>query len=105
TRSLVDAINSAPPRNRLVMSASGINFYDPHGDEPATEGTPPGNDFLARLCAGREQEAALAGSDRCRVAVIRSGMVLDPHGGAVALMLVPFRLGAAASLGPGRQHM
>src|SRR5690606_23043882 len=66
---------------------------------------PPGNDFLARLCAEWEQEAARAASDRCRVAVIRSGMVLDPHGGALARMLLPFRLGAGASLGSGRQHM
>lgn len=105
TQSLVGALNAAPPRQRLLISCSGVNFYGPHGGEAVTETMPPGDDFLARLCIDWEQEAARAASDQCRVAVIRSGMVLHPRGGALARMLPPFKFGLGASVGSGRQFM
>ena len=105
TRSLVSAISAAPSRDRLLISCSGVNFYGAHGDEPVTETMPPGEDFLARLCIDWELEAARAASERCRVAVVRSGVVLHPRGGALPRMLLPFKLGLGATVGSGRQFM
>jgi uncharacterized protein (TIGR01777 family) len=40
-----------------------------------------------------------------RVSIVRTGIVLDPNGGALARMLTPFRLGLGGRLGSGRQWM
>lgn len=105
TRSLVSAIHAAPARPRLLISGSAIGYYGPHGNEPVTETTPPGDDFLARLCVAWEAEAARAQAPGCHVATIRTGIVLHPGGGALARMLTPFRLGLGGPLGSGRQFM
>ncbi len=105
TQSLVAAIHLAPPRPRLLISGSAIGYYGPHGDEPVTETTPPGADFLARLCVAWESEAARAAAPDCRVTALRTGIVLHPRGGALARMLTPFRLGLGGPMGSGRQFM
>jgi uncharacterized protein len=92
-----------PPR--VLVSASGVGYYGPRGDEPVTEGTPPGSDFLARLCVEWEEEARAAEGAATRVAMVRSGLVLDARGGALPRMLPPFRLGLGASIGSGQQLM
>ena len=52
-----------------------------------------------------EREAATAASDTTRVALVRTGIVLHPQGGALASMLLPFRLGVGGPMGTGRQYM
>ena len=104
TRSLVDAITrqSTPPK--VLVNGSGIGYYGDCGDEIVTESTPPGSDFLARLCVAWEGEAEQA-STVTRVAIVRSGVVLHAGGGALSRMLLPFKLGIAGRLGSGRQFM
>ena len=87
-----------------LVSGSAVGYYGAHGDEIVTEATPPGRDFLATLCVDWEREAEQA-SAVTRVAMIRSGLVLDNHGGVLGQMLTPFRLGVGGPLGNGRQFM
>lgn len=105
TRSLAAALRlaSAPPR--VFVSSSGVGYYGARGDEPVTEDAPPGTDFLAGLAAEWEREARAAESQATRVAIVRTGLVLDPTGGALQPLLLPFRLGLGAQLGSGRQYM
>ncbi|MCC7034805.1 MAG: TIGR01777 family oxidoreductase [Acidobacteria bacterium] len=105
TRSLVRALDGAPPRPRLFINISAIGIYGAHGDEPVTEQTPPGDDFLAALCVAWEREASAAASAHTRVALVRTGIVLHPEGGALASMLLPFRMGVGGPMGTGRQFM
>jgi uncharacterized protein len=65
---------------------------------------PAGSDFLARVCQCWEAEALAAAGDRTRVVRIRTGIVLDKHGGALPEMLPPFRFGVGGSVGSGRQY-
>lgn len=102
TRSLVAAVTRASAPPAVLVSASGIGYYGPRGDEVVTAGTPPGNDFLANVCVQWEREAEQATSVT-RVAIVRTGMVLHPEGGALAKMLLPFRLGAGGPIGSGKQ--
>jgi len=88
---------------KVLVSASAIGIYGPHGDEEINEDSPPGEDFMADLCvkwerASREGEAS-------RVANVRIGIVLDRKGGALAQMVTPFWLGAGGPIGSGRQYM
>lgn len=105
TRSLARAIATLPERQRILISGSAVGYYGPHGDEPVAEDTPPGDDFLARLCMEWEREAAAPASPLTRVAIVRTGLVLHPDGGALHSMLLPFRLGLGGPMGSGRQYM
>ncbi len=102
-RSLAAALRDQPPRSRLAITGSAVGYYGARGDEPVTEDTPPGSDFLAELCVEWEREAAAAASATTRVALVRTGLVLHPAGGALKTMLLPFKLGIGGPLGHGRQ--
>src|SRR5919109_1280146 len=62
---------------KVLVNASAIGIYGPHGDEEISEESPPGNDVLARLCVDWEQAAQAAEPLGVRVAMIRTGLVLD----------------------------
>jgi uncharacterized protein (TIGR01777 family) len=105
TRTLVEAIGRCQTPPRAFVSSSAVGYYGAHGDEPVIESTPPGRDPLAELCVAWEREAsALADNPRTRLAIMRSGLVLAPDGGALKEMLLPFKLGLGATLGSGRQY-
>lgn len=104
TRSLVEACARAAQPPRVMVSASGVGYYGPRGDEVVTEGSPPGSDFLSSVCMQWEQAAEQA-SPHTRVAIIRTGLVLHPDGGALAKMLLPFKLGVGGPQGSGAQYM
>ncbi len=103
TRSLVAALRQHPPA--VLVSASAIGYYGLHGDEILTEDSPPSSDFLGQLAVGWEQEAHAAEQFGVRVVTPRIGVVLGPGGGALAKMLLPFRLGLGGRLGTGEQWM
>jgi uncharacterized protein len=103
TRSLVDAILRRTPAPALV-SASAIGYYGDRGSEILTESSPAGSDFLAGVCVQWEAEAMRAAA-ATRVAIVRTGIVLDRSGGALEKMLLPFRLFAGGPLGSGGQYM
>lgn len=105
TRTLVRAIAECEQPPRVFVSGSAIGYYGPHGDEPVTEVTPPGSDFLARLCVEWEQEAQAVVSPATRLAIVRTGLVLAKEGGALKAMLPPFRFGLGAKFGSGNQYM
>jgi uncharacterized protein len=103
TRSLVAAIQRAARRPSVFISGSAIGYYGPHGEEPVTEQTPPGDDFLATVCREWETEARRA-ADVTRLVLLRTGIVLAREGGALPPMALPFRLFAGGPVGSGRQY-
>jgi uncharacterized protein (TIGR01777 family) len=105
TRNLVAGLQLAEPRPRALVSASGMNYYGPRGDEPITEDAEPGDDFLARVCLAWEREAAAARELGLRVAMLRTAVVLDQNGGALSKMLPFFRLGIGGPVAGGRQYL
>ena len=105
TRRLVEALSSLPRRPGVLVAASAVGYYGSRGDEILDESSPPGDGFLPEVCVAWEQEAQAAAALGIRVAAIRIGMVLDPRGGALARLLLPFRLGVGGRLGSGQQWM
>jgi uncharacterized protein (TIGR01777 family) len=103
-RSLARALSEVPARPRLLITSTAIGYYGARGDDVVTEDDPPGTDFLAQLCVEWEQAAAAAATGQTRVALVRTGLVLHPEGGALGPMLLPFRLGLGGPLGSGRQY-
>jgi uncharacterized protein len=105
TRNLVDGLGAAEPRPAALVSASAVGYYGPRGDEVLDESAPAGTDFLARVCTVWEAEAQRAEELGVRVARLRTGIVLDRRGGALARMLTPFRLGVGGPVAGGDQFM
>ena len=105
TRNLVAGLAAADPRPGVLVSSSAVGYYGARGDEPVTEDTGPGDDFLARVCTAWEREAAAAERHGVRVVRVRTGVVLDRGGGALAKMLPFFRLGIGGPVAGGRQHL
>jgi len=105
TRALVGALAKMSARPRVLVSASAIGIYGDRGDELLTEDSKPGSDFLAGLAQDWEGEALKAEVLGIRVVLARFGIILAQHGGALAKMLLPFKLGVGGSLGSGKQWM
>lgn len=109
TRTLVEAIAALPAaaRPRALLSASGADYYPfapdtEFDDDEVTEGAPPSDSFLGRLCRDWEAEAGAAERAGLRVVCMRSGIVLGP-GGALAKLTTPFRMFVGGRIGTGRQ--
>jgi len=92
-----------PPR--LLVQASAVGYYGDRGDEILTEASAPGRGFLAETCIAWEAAAAPLRDRGVRVVPLRFGVILSARGGALAKMLLPFRLGLGGVVGSGRQWM
>lgn len=88
---------------KILVSASAIGYYGCHEDEELTEEDAPGTDTLARMTVDWEKAAQAAEPLGVRVVRVRIGVVQDKEGGALAKMLLPFKLGAGGPIGSGRQ--
>lgn len=105
TRHLVSAFGALKMPPRVLVSASGVDYYGDRDDEELDEASPAGRGFLTEVCEAWEAEARVAERFGVRVVTARLGLVLAREGGALARMLPPFRLGAGGKLGSGRQWM
>lgn len=105
TANLVAGLRDAHRPPEVLVSASAVGYYGPHGPEELDEGSPPGTGFLAGVTVEWERAASEAIEVGLRVATIRTGIVLDAGGGALRTMLTPFRLGVGGPVAGGRQYM
>jgi uncharacterized protein len=105
TRTLVRAVALCARPPKAFVSGSGKDYYGGRDDTPVTETAEPGSDFLATLCVEWEHEARKVESASTRLAIVRTGLALDKNGGALAKMLLPFKLGLGATIASGDQMM
>jgi hypothetical protein len=100
-RALADMadLNDGP---RVFLQASAVGFYGDRGDEVLTEGSTPGEGFLAGVVQAWEAATAPAQEAGVRVAHLRSGIVMARHGGSFGRLLPLLRLGVGGPLGNGR---
>ena len=99
TTAIAHAVNEVKPQ--VFISASAIGWYGESGNRSVVETDRVGDDFLAAVC--REWEGAADLVTDVRSVKIRTGLVLDPTGGALGKMLPLFRLGLGGKLGNGKQ--
>jgi len=104
TRNLVKslALLKSPPRT--LVCASAIGFYGHRGEERLNESSVVGSGYLADVCKAWEAEALEAEKLGIRVVRLRIGVVLSKKGGALAKMLLPFKLGLGGIIGSGKQY-
>ena len=105
TQKLADLINASESPPSVLISGSATGYYGDLGEVVVTEEEPPHNEFTHKLCARWEQIACEAQSDKTRVCLLRTGVVLAPKGGILGKMVPPFRLGLGGPIGNGRQYL
>ena len=86
---------------KKFISASAIGYYGETGNRAVTESDRGGEDFLSVVC--REWEAAADLAGEIPTIKLRTGLVLDPTGGALGRMLPLFKFGFGGKLGSGKQ--
>jgi uncharacterized protein (TIGR01777 family) len=99
TTAIANAVNTVKPS--VFISASAIGWYGETGNRAVIETDRAGEDFLAAVC--REWEGAADLASDVRTVKLRTGLVLDPTGGALGRMLPLFRFGLGGKLGNGKQ--
>jgi uncharacterized protein (TIGR01777 family) len=100
---VVDAVEHSQKKPGLVVQASGIDYYGPHGDEKLTEASPPGDSYLATLCRTWESATEKVDQFGVRRVILRTGVVITPKGGALPLLSLPYKLFVGGPVGSGRQ--
>ena len=103
TRALIGLIRRLERKPSVLISASGVGVYGPHGPEPLDETTPGQSDFLSRLSRAWEGAALEAKPFGVRTVILRFGLVLGRGGGILAPLSLSARLGLGAVIGTGRQ--
>ena len=102
-KALAEAIRQAAHKPEVFIQGSAIGYYGPHGDEPLTEKSPPGDDFLAQTCIQWEAATQSVETLGLRRVILRTGIVLAPEGGALARLLPAFRAYLGGPFGRGDQ--
>ena len=87
------------------LSASAVGFYGATGTQEVDETDQAGSGFLPEVCVAWEQASQPLEQAGVRVAHLRFGVILSPAGGALAKMLLPFKMGVGGVVGSGLQGM
>lgn len=104
TRLLAETLARLERPPKVFVSASAIGIYGDRGDEILDEQSSAGDNFLADVAKAWEESTSPASDAGIRVVRTRFGIILSPKGGALAKMLLPFRMGAGGNVGNGKQY-
>ncbi|NUO79553.1 TIGR01777 family protein [candidate division KSB1 bacterium] len=104
TQLLCDTLAQLHQPPRVLVSASASGYYGDRGDEVLREESTPGAGFLAETCVAWERATEPAARKGIRVVTPRIGIVLSTEGGALAKMLLPYKLGVGGVIGSGKQY-
>lgn len=102
TRALVKAIENAADKPKVFIAASAVGFYG-SSEQPVTEESLSGKDFLAGVVKAWEEETKKVDLLKVRRVNVRTGIVLDKNKGALAQMITPFKYFIGGPLGTGKQ--
>lgn len=105
TEQIASLINASSQPPQVLISGSASGYYGDSGELMLTEEDSGQDEFTHQLCARWEALALAAESDRTRVCLLRTGVVLAKEGGALSKMKLPFKMGVGGPIGNGKQYM
>ena len=106
TRNLIGTMAGLERKPGVLVSQSAIGYYGDRGDTILDEDAAPGGEgFASEVVQAWEEAAREAEALGIRLAIVRTGHVLDPRGGFLGELLTPFRLGVGGPLAGGRQYV
>jgi uncharacterized protein len=103
THNLVGAIEGLATKPKVLVSQSAVGYYGNRGDETLDESSAPGQSFDASVCVEWEKAAHEVEAAGVRLAIVRTGQVMETGGGILGELLLPFKLGVGGPLAGGRQ--
>lgn len=104
TEALLAYVSKPDIKPDLWIQASAIGYYGADPALEADESTPAGQGFAADLCQQWETEASKPENCSTRSAILRFGVIAGRNGGALPMMLLPYRFALGAVIGSGLQH-
>jgi uncharacterized protein len=107
THNLVGAIDALATKPKVLVSQSAVGYYGNYGDsaELVDESAPAGSSFDAQVCVEWEAAAREVEPSGVRLAIVRTGQVMEPDGGILGELLLPFKLGVGGPLAGGKQYV
>jgi uncharacterized protein len=105
THNLVGTISALQTKPGVLVSQSAIGYYGNRGEAIVDESTEPGDGFDAEVVREWEKSAHEVEPTGVRLAIVRTGHVLDPRGGFLGPQLTPFKLGVGGPLAGGNQYV
>ncbi len=106
TEKLVELVHASTNPPEVFISGSAVGYYGDQQEHPFDESLHVYHEgFAHHICSAWESIALKAESDRTRICILRTGIVLGTHGGALKMMLLPFKFGLGSVLGRGEQFM
>lgn len=105
THNLVGTIAALERKPKALVSQAAIGFYGDRGEAIVDESAMPGSGFDAEVVQAWEAAAREVEGAGVRLAIVRTGHVLDPRGGFLARLLTPFKLGVGGPIAGGRQYV
>ncbi len=102
-QAILQAIRDASHRPAVLLQSSAVGYYGSTQAQVLDEKSAAGSDRLAQLVVDWENAAGPVDELGVRRIIVRQGIVLDDHEGALPRMLLPFRLFAGGPVGSGRQ--
>jgi uncharacterized protein (TIGR01777 family) len=105
THNLVQAIEGLEAKSKVLVSQSAVGYYGDRGEEIVDEASGPGDSFDAEVCVEWEKAARAVEAAGVRLAIVRTGQVLDDESGMLGELLTPFKLGVGGPLAGGHQYV
>ncbi len=106
THNLVGTIAGLEQRPAVLVNQSAVGYYGDRGDDLVDESDgPSGESFDSKVVIEWEQAAHEIDPTGVRLAIVRSGQILDAEGGMLAELLPPFKLGVGGPLAGGAQYV
>jgi uncharacterized protein len=103
THNLVGTIEGLATKPKVLVSQSAVGYYGNRGDESLDESSAPGEGFDANVCVEWEKAAHEVDPTGVRLAIVRTGQVMETGGGILGELLLPFKLGIGGPLAGGKQ--
>jgi len=103
-QAVIAAISQAAVKPTVLVQASAVGYYGPRGDEKINENEKPGSTFDATTCVAWEKATDAVEAMGVRRVIIRTGVVIEKSGGALARMSLPFKLFMGGPVGSGKQY-
>ena len=103
-QAVLEAISQAEVKPAVLVQSSAVGYYGPRGDEKINENEKPGSTFEATTCVAWEKATEAVEALGVRRVIIRTGVVIEKRGGALARMALPFQLFIGGPVGSGKQY-
>ncbi len=103
THNLVGTIDGLTTKPKVLVGQSAVGYYGDRGDEVLDESSAPGEDFAAEVCVEWERATREVEATGVRLAIVRTGQVMESGGGILGELLLPFKLGLGGPLAGGKQ--